>query len=190
VYGALYEIDFTNELLTTLIATTQAIPVNVQMLNGYADQIMTTLTFDSPIALENGKAYLAMAGSEDGGNFMVCALAGDAPEYTSWVHFYPEEWRLVNMMPMVRMNFGEFDSVEENVAATTLKLYPNPATDQLFIPTERSFDQSICRVMDSTGRVLMEQFMTYPMSQIDVSALSAGMYIFQSPIGCRSFTVE
>jgi hypothetical protein len=190
VYGALYEIDFTNELLTTLIATTQAIPVSAQMLNGYADQIMTTLTFDSPITLENGKAYLAMAGSEDGGNFMVCALAGDAHEYTSWVHFYPEEWRLVNKMPMVRMNFGDFDSVEENVAAITLKLFPNPATENIFIPTERSFDQSLYRVIDSTGRILISQRMTYPMSQIEVSSLSAGMYVFQSPLGCRTFVVE
>lgn len=191
VYGALFEIDFTNSLEATLIATTPAIAVNNAMLNGYADQILTTLEFDTPIALQNGKAYLAMAGSAEGGNFMVCALSGDAPEYTSWVHFLPDEWRLVSMMPMVRMNFGEFDHVQETTSQLyPLVVYPNPTSGSIFLPTERSFDGYDLHITDFTGREIHREKATFPLTSIDVSRWAKGIYFIRSKAGVTRFIVE
>jgi hypothetical protein len=191
VYGALYEISITNELDVTLIATTSAIDVTNSMLNGYADQIMTTLEFDQPIALENGKAYLAMAGSVEGGNFMVCALAGDAPEFTSWVHFLPNEWRLVSMMPMVRMNFGAFDNVNEsNVELTVPHVYPNPTNSTINYTTERSFDGQVIRITDCLGREIHRELATYPLTSIDVTPWTQGMYFLYSDKSVIRFFVE
>lgn len=191
VYGALYEIDFTNALEATLIATTSAIDVNNSMLNGFADQIMTTLSFDDPILLENGKAYLAMAGSVEGGNFMVCALSGDAPEYTSWVHFLPDEWRLVSVMPMVRMNFGAFDQIAETgKAPQSILVYPNPSQTTIVIPTERSFENNPIRITDHTGREIMRDVAKFPTTQIDVSHWAKGVYFVHIDRVVTRFVVE
>jgi Secretion system C-terminal sorting domain len=190
VYGALYEIDLTTDLITTLIATTPAINVTNDMLNGYADQILTTLTFDSPIALENGKAYLAMAGSDDGGNHMVCALAGDAPEYTSWVHFLPNEWRLVSMIPMVRMNFGEFDNVAEIPSNAALQIFPNPAKGAATIMTEQSFGYFTAILFDQTGREIRKYTLTGRNHVIDLSGIPTGLYAVQTPYGSAKLVVE
>jgi hypothetical protein len=190
VYGALYEIDLTTDLITTLIATTPAINVTNNMLNGYADQILTTLTFDSPIALENGKAYLAMAGSVDGGNHMVCALAGDAPEYTSWVHFLPDEWRLVSMIPMVRMNFGDFDNVAEIPSNAVFQIFPNPAKGTATIMTEQSFGNFNAIIYDQTGRAIRKYTLKGHKHVMDLSGLPTGLYAVQTPYGSAKLVVE
>jgi hypothetical protein len=80
------------------------------MLNGYGDQILTNLVFDNPIQLYAGEAYYVAVASNDGVDNFVCAMSGDAEEGTALVRYFPNDWYYLDMLPMVRMNFGPFNS--------------------------------------------------------------------------------
>jgi len=177
VYGVLYEIELGKTLEATLIATTPAIDVTNEMLNNYGEENMTLLHFDTPISLQNGKAYLAMIGSENGGNITVCALSGPSPAYTSFVQFLPGQWNTISQMPMVRMNFDPIESVtESSTDLVQLLLSPNPSTTYVQFNTEQSFANQTYVLYNLLGERILEGKSTFPRTSLDVSTLAPGAY--------------
>jgi len=69
----------------------------------------------------------------------------------------------------------DFTAVEEEIMAST-SIYPNPATDQLFIDKNGKTNQLHLSLIDVSGRVLIDQFITTKKQRVDVSSLSTGMY--------------
>jgi ligand-binding sensor domain-containing protein len=61
----------------------------------------------------------------------------------------------------------------ENLSKTVWKIYPNPATANIYINCASSLNVVI---MDITGKKLMERFVATPSSGMDVSMLNPGIY--------------
>ncbi|RYD56094.1 MAG: DUF4397 domain-containing protein [Sphingobacteriales bacterium] len=77
-----------------------------------------------------------------------------------------------------------FVSVNDIAANSNIKIYPNPATDRLFIAGTQSADFT-ATVCDMTGKV-MAQF-SNDTNGVDVSRLASGMYILKVQDGANTF---
>ena len=77
---------------------------------------------------------------------------------------------------------GETSVQEWNKKGNSLKLYPNPATDRLYIPYEKEQSgQAVLLVMDISGRVLQQMEFASVVKgsnlQLDVNSLGKGVYL-------------
>ncbi len=68
---------------------------------------------------------------------------------------------------------------QEDLQTPRLSVYPNPATDWLQVNGFNGADQGVISIVDASGKMLMQQNFSNGFSAIDVSKLSAGMYILQ-----------
>lgn len=193
IYGALYSIDISSNIDVTLLGTTQPVAISSEMFNGYADQILTNLTFDTPIAVEQGVAYYVAVGTQDGiGNF-VCAMAGNAYEQTSFVRFFPSDWYYLDRVPMVRMNFGFFNQTGELHETTPeLTIYPVPANDNVVLNLSPLLHENVrIDIIDQGGRIvksLREQHVMTENYELRITGLSEGIYQLLVQGETKSFT--
>jgi len=63
--------------------------------------------------------------------------------------------------------------------ATRVKIYPNPAGNQVFITCEESFTGLQLEIIDINGRLILSQKLRNTESFIDLSAYQPGTYIFR-----------
>lgn len=81
-------------------------------------------------------------------------------------------WELTNVVAL-----GEgYTSVNDNVAAREVVLYPNPASDRLFVSADNN---SMVEVIDLSGRVMIQQEMIAGENAVDLSQLEKGTYILR-----------
>jgi hypothetical protein len=183
IYGALYSIDISQSIDVTLLGTTQPVAITAEMLNGYADQILTNLVFDNPIDVDAGTAYFVAVGSQEGIDNFVCAMAGNAYEQTSYVRFFPADWFYLDRTPMVRMNFGFFNSNgDEKYDQPEISAYPVPAGNWVNLGVSAFRNENmIVEVIDQGGEIVISEVVsrqTTDVYQMDVSLLSTGIYQF------------
>jgi hypothetical protein len=68
----------------------------------------------------------------------------------------------------------------ENVSASKdISIYPNPVKGNLYFSISSSEPNIIISVLDLNGKVLIHQSFSKNKGQMDVSGLSAGIYLFQ-----------
>jgi hypothetical protein len=68
--------------------------------------------------------------------------------------------------------------IGDSPANSAAKLYPNPATDLLYI--EKNIQSTVeLTVMDLTGRIVLIQQLTSEKHKVDVSELSEGVYLYK-----------
>jgi hypothetical protein len=148
VYAAIYEFDLNVDVTADLIAQTPLYIVQPEDLNDAGEQKMKLLNFESPVALEQGRAYAVMVGAETGSPNVLMGISGAVPSLTSWIHFPDaDSWFFLSYAPMVRMNFLDPDGVSEiKKKNATLNLWPNPAEDQLFVETNDLIELSILSI--------------------------------------------
>jgi hypothetical protein len=66
---------------------------------------------------------------------------------------------------------------ENNIS---FKAYPNPATDDLYLEINESLNEKlIYKLYDLQGKVLLQNKMLLPITQINMSSFSAGTYFIQ-----------
>jgi hypothetical protein len=181
IEGRLYRFDISTGVEADLLGTTPPIDISSSMLNGYGDQILTNLVFDTPIQLFAGEAYYVSVASLDGVDNFVCAMAGIAEEGTALVRYFPNNWYYLDMLPMVRMNFGPFNSVhEQQNPIQAVHVYPNPAsTEVLFeLPVSLSGNTE-ARWYDARGRLIRTERLSAQGNlqyKASVSDLPTGVY--------------
>ena len=56
-------------------------------------------------------------------------------------------------------------------------MYPNPATNNLFIKFEREVKKSTFEIIDLTGKQVATDRLENKINNIDISALAAGLYL-------------
>lgn len=181
IVGRLYRFNLEGGVEADLLGETAPVQIDPSMFNGYGDQILTNLTFATPIELFDGEAYFVAVASDNGVDNFVCAMAGNAEEGTALVRYFPEDWYYLDMLPMVRMNFGAFNTVENSTALVQqLQVFPNPATDAVTITVPVSVNtQLTASWYDVTGqlvrseRVTANQHTPYTSS---LTALAPGLY--------------
>jgi hypothetical protein len=181
IEGRLYRFDISTGVEADLLATSQPIDITASMLNGYGEQILTNLVFDSPVQLYAGEAYYVAVASDDGVDNFVCAMAGVAEEATALVRYFPNDWYYLDMLPMIRMNFGPFNSINERTdIVRELHVYPNPSSHEvLFELPVHMLGKVEARWYDSMGRMVKTDAPTEHSSlqyRASVAELPSGMY--------------
>jgi hypothetical protein len=80
----------------------------------------------------------------------------------------------------IRANFQRTVSVSAEQAGQSLKIYPNPASDLVYLDFSGTpeGDGAFC-LLDVTGAVLCSGKLTRGSGQVDISALEPGIYLFQ-----------
>jgi hypothetical protein len=156
IQGRLYRFNIVTGIEADLLGATQPITITPAMFNSYGDQILTNLVFDTPVELTAGEAYYVAVASTEGIDNFVCALAGDAEAGTALVRYFPNDWYYLNMLPIVRMNFGAFTSVNPALYdVNELRVYPNPAKDEVIIELPvQMLGKTEARWYDSNGRLV------------------------------------
>jgi len=181
IQGRLYRFNIETGVEADLLGVTPFIDLDVSMLNGYGDQILTNLVFDTPIQLYASEAYYVAVASTDGVDNFVCAMSGVADEGTALVRYFPNDWYYLDMLPMVRMNFAAFNSVNEVSSwVQELRAYPNPASDEVLIelPTHLK-EQMEAKWFDATGQLVrIDSFNSSMQLQYkpSVQELPSGLY--------------
>jgi hypothetical protein len=181
IEGRLYRFNIITGVEADLLGTTQPLTIAPSMYNSYGDQILTNLVFDTPIELTAGEAYYVAVASADGVDNFVCAMAGDAEAGTALVRYFPNDWYYLNMLPMIRMNFGAYTAVHPAVhEVNDLSVYPNPASDEVVIELPvHMLGKAEARWYDSNGRLVrtdgpsMQSSMQYRAS---IQDLPSGVY--------------
>ena len=67
------------------------------------------------------------------------------------------------------------------------KIYPNPATEQLYIDVD---DDTDVKIIDLAGKTILRQSLKSGSNSIDVAGLSAGMYLIKSATGAHTKFVK
>jgi hypothetical protein len=93
--------------------------------------------------------------------------------------FANEIWKRVNTLSCKTNSL-------DNTFSETIKLYPNPTTDKLFLQTEQSSYK--INLLDLTGKIILT---TENQREIDLSSVANGLYILNIEIDGmkRSFRV-
>lgn len=181
IYGALYSYHLTQNPPLTLIATTPSVEITPEMMNTFGTQFMTNLTFGTPIPVISGATYFVAVGSTQGPDNFVCALSGNADEFTALVKYFPGTYFYLDRIPMVRMNFGFYNGVNEEASSVnSLQVYPVPASDILNISMSEWINMDIAiDVYDLTGKKVMQENVKnnhQQTMQLNVNMLSCGLY--------------
>ena len=172
-YIALYDVTDGN---FTYVDGTDPAAITVGALN--------TILFNSPIPLTAGSSYVLVAGSYGSGgadNDLVLGSAGVSEPQTTF--FYDgnggdvsAQWFYSTSTPMVRMNFNPTLSVTDNTLATSMSVYPNPASDKTIVSFEANGAEAVVVVTDLSGKVVSTMNTTTGTAEINTSAFAAGMY--------------
>lgn len=180
IEGRLYRFDIATGVQADFIAATQPIEITSAMLNGYGDQILTNLVFDTAVPLDSGQSYFVAVASSNGVDNFVCAMAGSAEEGTALVRYFPQDWYYLDMLPMVRMNFGPYNAVNEIKSIADVRVYPNPADDAVVVELPAAVrDVFSVQWFDARGTLVrQEQFNSAGQLQYrpSLEGLPSGMY--------------
>ena len=58
-------------------------------------------------------------------------------------------------------------------------VFPNPASNQCFVTANTESDKTLCQLMDMTGRVVLQTFLTPGVNTLDVQSLTPGCYVMK-----------
>lgn len=83
-------------------------------------------------------------------------------------------------MDDIRVLSSGTDNVDDVMVSSEIEIYPNPASDIINVKMEDSDSYDIITVMDVTGRVLITEVVTSKEMQINVGALSKGLYMIKA----------
>ena len=182
LYAKLYRAEFNFDLSLTEVGSTSLTPVLGSQINDFGGNEFITLSFDNPIPLIEGKAYLAVIGSPSGMINLYVGLNDIAELNTSWLRILPDGGGIqsyaLERIPMIRLNLGnDIISVKETFESNVeVSVFPVPANDFLEIKS-KDLIQS-WRIMDSAGKIISSNIGSNLNAQlIEVSQLSQGMYL-------------
>ncbi|NQX91327.1 MAG: T9SS type A sorting domain-containing protein [Flavobacteriales bacterium] len=184
VFAAIYKVNVSNGLQTTLVAETEEIPVETSAFNGIGDNRVMVIPFTEPVALAKDSAYFAVVGTQDGPENVFFPVSGDSPQLTSFVRFLPNTWFFMISTPMVRMNFDVVTNIDEDQAIreTDLNAYPNPVDDILTLTFETSKSGVYqAKVIGMDGKEIMTRNLGNltvgeHLGSLDVSHVASGTY--------------
>ena len=86
---------------------------------------------------------------------------------------------MMEFAPIDCNTFQTGTSVAATDPASAVKIYPNPAGNQIFISYNANFDALQLEITNLSGRLISTQKLINPESFIDLSAYQPGTYIFR-----------
>ncbi len=157
IYAAIYSIDPSSGDFIWEGNTDDYITTSSDVSN----QATVTLPLFSPLNLNGGEGYVAIAGAYgDGGttNDVVVATSGDSEPQTSFYYDGVDlTWYYTTSTPMVRLNFDPFISIQERdvTLAHLSQNRPNPFNENTKIIIELDEQKEVSfEVFDITGKIV------------------------------------
>lgn len=86
--------------------------------------------------------------------------------------------------------YNQFLAVNENPLYNKVKLFPNPAVNELKIFADVSVDLESFEVFDLGGKRLLSEKMNTPHQSIDISRLAKGLYFIKLQAGNQELTLR
>ena len=93
-------------------------------------------------------------------------------------------------MDDIRVLSSGTDNVDDVMVSSEIEIYPNPASDIINVKMEDSDSYDIITIMDVTGRVLITEVVTSKEMQINVGALSKGLYMIKAGSVVEKIVIE
>lgn len=185
IYGRIYKISFTGGGISAeIVGETGEHAINQWAFNNVGDNRVMTIELQEPVLLEKDSAYLVMAGAPGGAGSVLFPVSGDSPDFSSMARFYPSSWFYFVRTPLVRLNFGFVNTVNEPEASElSFRCFPNPASDLLNLRFDLpESSETTLLLYDQTGRVVhTEQFGRLSAGEqtrtLDLSHLTGGWYV-------------
>jgi hypothetical protein len=150
-FATFYEIDPANGSFINGIRTTDRI------LAAGEPGTKVSLTFDAPIPVTGGNAYVVTVGSDGGaGDDLIVATSGTSLPQTS--HFLDETltWFYTTSTPMVRMNFNASLALNELDHKVGMNIFPNPSNGNVNVTFNLQSQKEVSIIVtDLAGKVAL-----------------------------------
>lgn len=144
------------------------------------------LPLSSAFPVVAGTPYLVVVGSfGDGGatDDLVVGTAGNSEAQTSFYFDMTDQtWYYTSSTPMVRIDFQDNATIEENAAAFDVVMYPNPATEVTTLSFNLKNNAAVnVIVTDLTGKTVAANALTNAAAgknsvEINTAEMAAGVY--------------
>jgi hypothetical protein len=144
------------------------------------------LPLSSAFPVVAGTPYLVVVGSYgDGGTTddLVVGTAGNSEAQTSYYYDMTNTtWYYTSSTPMVRIDFQDNASIEENAAAYELNMFPNPATESTTVSFNLKNNADVTVVVtDLAGKTVSSATVTNATAgknkvDINTATMAAGVY--------------
>lgn len=187
VEGAEFRVVLLNDLVDNtpedgVVAESDFYTVTAADISSGSNAVVVNVPFIVPVDIEAGE-YIAAIDFGGGSNDLVLAAGSDIlqPEQTTFIYDTDGIWYFLTSTPMVRLNINEPNnfSVNENVKASGITVFPNPATDVVNVKfaeingdvTLQLFSNDGKQVQSGNANVVAGQSTT-----VDVSGLASGIY--------------
>jgi Secretion system C-terminal sorting domain len=92
--------------------------------------------------------------------------------------------------PMVAGDGSPFTSIDENGEISSYTIYPNPATDKLWIKNKGGSMMAPYSILDQTGRTIVTNIVNNEVTFVDIQTLPAGKYYLHIEDTITSFVVK
>lgn len=90
----------------------------------------------------------------------------------------------------LRVQLGTASKEAELITAEKLTVFPNPVMDKVTVKIKDLEGSAAIRVFDMYGRMVMQQSSSQPLTQLDVSKLSSGIYLIKVMNGGKESTMK
>ncbi|MGB0428840.1 MAG: LamG-like jellyroll fold domain-containing protein [Bacteroidia bacterium] len=80
-----------------------------------------------------------------------------------------------------------FLGLDYNTASSTINIYPNPATNRVFIQTEQSLIINSINIIDLQGRIVINKRGNNKSNNLNVSGLQSGIYLIEVNTDNKTF---
>lgn len=175
-FGAVYIFHPEDGLSLVSVAQTSPMEITPSMINFFGEENLTTVTFSSPVALEEGESYFIAVGTNDGAEDVQFGVSSAAPAGASWLVFNNVAYLTIERAPMVRCNLGDLVSVKEKEPLQpTVSVFPNPSNGTVHWNLPVKEEPYTLNVYDVSGKKITSQNVG-SVDQVDLSFLPKGYY--------------
>lgn len=92
----------------------------------------------------------------------------------------PEGGNILRVVYMSTLSIQDFEPVRRNVNEHEVKIYPNPATQVVYVETKRGLHKPLkVQMLDMSGRIVLHESTSRDNFSIDVSRLKKGVYVLR-----------
>ncbi len=138
---------------------------------------LTTLPADYDLRLYRNNTQVAI--SQNGGTTNeTINYTATANTYYARVYGYNGAFNATNCYTL-KVQLGTASREEGLITAGNLTVFPNPVADKVTIRIKDLAGSAAIRVFDMYGRMVMQQASSQPLTQLDVSKLSSGVYLIK-----------
>ncbi|HTN35721.1 MAG TPA: T9SS type A sorting domain-containing protein, partial [Arachidicoccus sp.] len=154
-----------------------AVPVTIQRFTGSIQNSTATLEWKSGVE-SNFKGY-QLEKSIDGNHFTKLAIVAAKGSNSDYHYSTPQTatkaWYRLQLISQTGEStyYDQIVALQNGAIATSILVYPNPATDYIHIRIAEGANMSL---YDAAGKLVRQQNLHAGINQIDIRSLPAGIY--------------